>query len=83
SCAPLLATTIVAFWTPERIVVAADSKGRVGGVRGKAVVSTCKIVPISNYFYALSGLAQEPETRFDAHRLIVEGMSGNLLKLRY
>lgn len=64
-------TTVVAFWTPDRIIVGADSKGRRGGELGEGELLVCKIRQVGNVFYALSGLREDPETGFDAHSIVV------------
>lgn len=64
-CGSLHATSIVAFWTPTRIVVAADSKGSVGGRLGSRELQTCKIRAIGSHYFAATGLTNVPEVGFD------------------
>ncbi len=69
---PVRSTTIVALWTPEQVVIAADSLTRVGDHQlGGLARSSCKIVQVSNMFYALAGLPEDPETGFSAHDAVV------------
>jgi hypothetical protein len=68
-CSSLRATSIVAFWTPAAIVVAADSKASVGGRLGSRESQTCKIRPVGPYYFAATGLTNVPETGFDLNAI--------------
>jgi hypothetical protein len=71
------ATTLVAVWSPEQLLIGADSAviTEAGGfaIQGSA----CKIVQDQKFYFAFSGLVDEPSIKYNAealaHRAMVEG----------
>lgn len=59
------ATTLVAVWSPERLVIGADSLV----ITDTAPASACKIDREGTTFFALSGLAEDQAARFSANAL--------------
>ena len=53
----LLATTLVALWTPDRVVLGADSLVVLN--QGLPAASGCKIAQEGSTFFALSGLVED------------------------
>jgi hypothetical protein len=57
---PASATTLVAWWTPQRLLIAADSRV-VDDARRTLNDQACKIVQSGSLFYASSGLVEDRE----------------------
>lgn len=61
-------TSVVALWTPDEIVVGADSKTITGRGAGR---SSCKIAQLDDAsFFAAAGLNTEPKTGFDLAKIV-------------
>ena len=81
-----MATSIVAYWSPMEIVIAADSKRtRVFLKNGKEIVDksdTCKIYQVKKVYLAGSGLVEDQQVGYNSKLLAVQAFSkGNdLLK---
>lgn len=61
-------TSVVALWTPDEIVVGADSKTITGRGAGR---STCKIAQLEDsFFFAAAGLNTEPKTGFELAKIV-------------
>jgi hypothetical protein len=65
SAAACGATTLVAVWTPDEIVLAADSKLMYDGATAGAN-TVCKIQREGETFFAFSGLVDDPASGFNA-----------------
>jgi hypothetical protein len=70
----LRATTLVAVWTPERILLAADS--RVVDDELHPGVDACKIAQSGGTYYAVAGLAEDPITGYRIDRLAERALGG-------
>ena len=64
----LARTSIIAVKDEHRIVIGADSKVTLVGGPPDNIISS-KIVQVGSTFFALSGLAYEPSTRFNAYSI--------------
>jgi len=62
----LHATCAIAVWTPNSLVLGADSMERVVNPTdaGRAI-SDCKVQQVGNYYVLVSGLTRHPRTGFD------------------
>ena len=67
------ATSIVALWTPERIVIAADS--RLSPLVDGTYSQVCKIRAEGNLWYATAGLYEAPIDGFNISNIIHEAYS--------
>lgn len=56
-------TAAFAFWTPAKIVLAADSK--VNHMDGELASQTCKIRAFGKFYFAASGFYRNPSTGYD------------------
>ena len=75
-CSQLMATTIVAVWTPRRLVVVADSVV-TGSVFGSDVIGhMCKIRQIGRVFLAASGAYESNLADFNLWSLAEQSCSG-------
>jgi hypothetical protein len=70
-------TTGVAIRTPDRAVLAIDSRVTLsaGDWAGRGA-DTCKLKPLGRFFVAVAGLYDHRETNFDAWRLAEEAAAG-------
>lgn len=71
-CASARATTLVAIWSPQQLLLGADS--RVVDDQRQPLHNACKIVQQGNLFLAFSGLAEDPATGFTAAALARESL---------
>ena len=73
------ATTLVAVWAPDQLIIGADSTAitNLGGISVQA--SACKISQQNSTFFAFSGLAEDESTGFKvaplAQKAVEEGAS--------
>src|SRR5688500_10046319 len=65
-----LATTLVALWTPERVVLGADSLVVLD--QGLPTASGCKIAQVGATFFALSGLVEDQSAGLSVRALASE-----------
>jgi len=63
-------TAAFGFWTPEAVILAADSK--IVHLRGEPPESACKIRPSGRFYFLLSGFYGRPKTAFDAWKVVEE-----------
>lgn len=76
--APVLAhaTCAIAVWTPDRIILGADSMERVinPGSAGRAV-NECKIQQAGDYYVVVSGITHHRRTGFDTFQTIANSIA--------
>jgi hypothetical protein len=71
------ATCAIAVWTPDRIIIAADSKETIlNPDRGPVSFNECKIRRIGAYYAAVSGVTEHRRTGFDVWRILEESVRG-------
>lgn len=63
-------TAALGIWTPERVVLATDSKIR--HLKGEPESIGCKIRRSGRFYFAMSGFYGRPGTRFDAWKVVGE-----------
>jgi hypothetical protein len=73
-CAP--ATTLVAVWSPEQLLLGADSSVTLETAALKTTGSACKIGQESSSFFAFSGLVDDGATNFHVESLAHEAVAG-------
>ena len=66
------ATTVIALSRPDWLFLAADS---MTSMDDKPYGTACKIHRFQSLFYAISGMPEEPNTRFDASGLVRNGFN--------
>lgn len=57
-------TAAIMIWSPERVVLATDSK--ITHLKGEPPSQACKIRPVGKFFFAASGFYGRPGSDFDA-----------------
>jgi proteasome subunit B (beta)-like protein len=73
---PVLATTMVAIRTPDTVVLAADSRGTFAGGR-ETTRNVCKIYRVSDRFFAVAGLSEDPGRGFSAVTIVSRAIQGS------
>src|ERR1051325_3988410 len=63
----LHATTLVALWTPEKILIGADSRVVLGQA---ASAEACKIAHSGSTWFAVAGLVADPDSGFSVGDLL-------------
>ena len=69
---PIYGTSALVIRTPEHVVLAADSLGLQGEMRGQ----TCKIKHVGGIYSVAAGLARDDKTKFDIYRIIRKASVG-------
>ena len=71
------ATCAIAVWTPERIVLGADSQETVVNPdRGKSSFEACKIRQIGAFYVIISGITEHRRTGFNVWGILSESVRG-------
>jgi hypothetical protein len=72
-----VATTIVVIRSPHEVVLAADSQATYeGGEAPENVGPVSKIYEVGELFFAVSGLAEDPETQFSVSEIVADASRG-------
>jgi hypothetical protein len=72
------ATCAIAVWTPDRIIIGADSRQTIlNPDRRPASLSQCKIHQIGPYYAAVSGVTEHQRTGFDIWTILEESVQGS------
>jgi hypothetical protein len=66
---PVHGTGAIAIWTPDKIVLAVDSKVRHLDGTQESSHNICKIITVGGFSLAMSGLYDNPATGYDAWEL--------------
>jgi hypothetical protein len=69
-------TAAVAIWTPDKIVLATDSKVRHLVGSREVSYNTCKIIVVDKFSLAMSGIYNNPATGYDAWELAKNALRG-------